>query len=175
MKRKHFIWIIAVLTVINLSAIATIYYHVNFQEEAPVREFYGPDSEPGPQDVRPGRFFREELNLTPEQHMQFRDLRRNFHMQANDLTYKMQIKRNEMITELAKEEPDIAKLKQIARDIGDMHTELKELTMEYYLGMKEVCTPEQEEKLYRIFEVLINRDGGMPMPGRGRGRGPNPF
>lgn len=175
MKRKHFIWIIAVLTVINLSATGTVLYNIKFQKEDLERKVYEQELEPGPPDVKPGRLLREKLNLSPEQHQQFRKLRRSFHTQANKLSYEMQIKRNEMITELAKEDPDVQKLKQIARDIGDMHTELKELTMDYYLGMKEVCTPEQEEKLYRIFEVLINRDGGMPMPGRGRGRGPNPY
>ncbi len=175
MEKKHFIWIIAILTVINLSALGTIFYHIKFQENPEEKELSMPDREIGPPDVRPGQFFRDELNLSVEQRQQFRDLRRNFHVQANELTFEMQIKRNEMITELAKDDPDVAKLKNIARDIGDMHTTLKELTMEYYLGMKEVCTPEQEAKLYKIFEVLINRDGGRPMPGRGRGKGPNPY
>ena len=165
------------LTVLNLSATGTVLYNMKFQKENLEREFYEQGDKPVPPDVGPGRFLREKLNLSQEQHEQFRELRRNFHVRANELTYEMQIKRNEMITELAKENPDLQILKQIARDIGDMHTELKELTMDYYLGMKEVCTPEQEEQLFRIFEVLINRDNTLPMPGRGRGRGrgPNPY
>ncbi len=166
MKRKHFIWIIGLLTVINLSAIGTIIYHIKTEDKAEVEQTYQqPNDSRRPQD-RLGRFFREELELSMEQHQQFRSLRRDFHIQANELTFEMQIKRKEMITELAKEKPDIPMLKDIARNIGDMHTELKELTIEYYLGMKEICTPEQEEKLYKLFEVIINRDGSMPMPGR---------
>ncbi len=174
MKRKHFIWIIAVITVINLSAAGTVLYHMKFHERESEEELFEAERRPMPPEARPGRFLRDKLNLSPEQHTQFRELRRDFHSQANNLTYQMQIKRNEMITELAKENPDTSKLKKIAGDIGDMHAELKGLTIDYYMGMKEICTPEQEEELYKIFKVLINRDENLPIPGRVRNRGPNP-
>jgi Spy/CpxP family protein refolding chaperone len=170
MKRQHFIWIIVLLSVVNLSAVGTIIYRERIQPEATIES-------PPPQqrrmripEGRLGHFFREELNLSPEQHLRFRELRREFHMKADDLTFDMKLLRNEMITELAMEHPDSLVLQEIAEKIGNNHTRLKELTIDYYLGMKEVCTPEQEEKLFEIFDVIINPE----RPGRGRRHGAGP-
>lgn len=155
------IWIIVILAAINISTVGTIVYHIYFQgntiQNSNSSQIDIPDS-------HLGRFFRDELSLNYEQHEQFRDFRQKFHKQANILSNKMQVNRNELITELGKENSDTVYLHALAREIGEMHEELKYLTFEYYLEMKNICTDEQKEKLFQIFRAMINKDDQIEMP-----------
>ena len=155
------IWIIVILAVTNISTVGTIVYHLYFQENVVQNSNLDQIDIP---ESHLGRFFRDELDLNSNEHQQFRNFRQNFHEQANILTNKMQIKRNEMMTELGKENSDIIYLHTLAREIGNLHTELKQLTIEYYLKMKNICTPEQTEKLFQIFNAMINQEAEIKIP-----------
>jgi Spy/CpxP family protein refolding chaperone len=163
-NRNLLIWLIVILLATNISTIGTIFYHIYFQERPPLPE------RPGRELVIPeghlGRFFRDEMNLTPQQHRQFRDFRQHFHYKADVLVQNMQERRNEMFDELAKENPDTVYLNQLANQIGDLHGQLKRLTYEFYLQMKGVCNPDQQRKLHFIFSEMMNDRAGMKMPNR---------
>ena len=75
-----------------------------------------------------------------------------------------QTKRNELMTELGKENSDTIFLHTLAIEIGDMHNKLKHLTFKYYLEMKNICTDEQKEKLFQIFKEMMNQDAEIKMP-----------
>jgi hypothetical protein len=83
------------------------------------------------------RFFREQLNLQPDQVNIFRELNRNFNRSAWQINHQLESLRIEMITELGHQNPDQKKLEKIALEIGELHTELKNETIDYYLKMKE--------------------------------------
>lgn len=155
-NNKILIWITAILVVTNISTIGTIIYQTYFKQNEQ-EQIKIPNN-------RFGRFFRDELNLNYEQHQQFRNFRRKFHKNANILKNQMQTKRNEMIFQLGKEKSDTAYLHELAKEIGNLHEELKHLTFEYYLNMKSVCDKEQKEKLHRIFKVMINEKAEIKMP-----------
>ncbi|MDA3945033.1 MAG: periplasmic heavy metal sensor [Bacteroidetes bacterium] len=163
-NRTLLIWLIVILLATNISTIATIFYHVYFQErklpDVPGRELRIPDG-------HMGRFFRDEMNLTPKQHRQFRDFRHDFHSKANGITIRMQENRNALFDELARENPDTVHLGQLADEIGELHAQLKGLTFEYYLQLKSVCDPQQQKKLHFIFSKMMNDErAGMKMPKR---------
>ncbi len=160
-NKSLLIWIIVILAATNISTVGTIVYHVYFQENTVQKNSSVQINIP---DNHLGRFLRDELNLNSEQHQQFRNFRQNFHEQANLLTRKMQVKRNEMMAELEKVNSDTIHLGKLAKEIGNMHTELKHLTFEYYLEMKNICSDEQKEKLYQIFKAMVNQDAEIKMP-----------
>ena len=160
-NKSILIWIIAILAVINISTIGTIIYHIYFQRT--VIQDINPAEIDIP-DNHLGRFFKDELNLNYDQHQQFRNFRHKFHNKANIVTCKMQAKRKKMILELRKENSDTIYLHAIAKDIGNLHTELKYLTFEYYLEMKNVCSEEQKEKLSQIFNAMSSQGVGIKMP-----------
>lgn len=163
-NRNLLIWLIVILLATNISTIGTILYHVYFQGRPPVPG--GPERELVIPEGHLGRFFRDEMNLTPQQHREFRNFRHQFHYRANGVVQKIQEKRKAMFDEMAKENPDTVYLNQIAGQIGDLHGQLKKLTYEFYLQMKGVCTPEQQKKLHFIFSEMMNDRAGMNMPDR---------
>lgn len=158
-NQRTLIWIIVILAVTNISTVGTIVYHRYLQK--PVKPESATITIP---ESHLGRFFRDALGLTATQHEQFRTFRQAFHQQANQLTDQMQIKRNEMMEELGKENPDTVHLHALATDIGNLHRDLKHLTFEYYLEMKNVCTADQTEKLFQIFSAMVNREAEIKMP-----------
>ena len=160
-NKNTLIWIIVILLVANLTTIGSIIYHAYFQQNisqiTQEKQIEIPNS-------HLGRFFRDELNLTKEQHQQFRKLRQKFHVEANVKTAKMQVKRNEIMLELGKEKSDTIYLNGLAKDIGDLHEELKHLTFDYYLDMKSICDEEQKGKLFQVFSAMTNNGNEMQMP-----------
>lgn len=162
-NKNILIWIIVILAITNISTIGTIIYHSYFQENT-IQDNKSQQIEIP--DCRLGRFFKEELNLNYEQHQQFRNFRQKFHREANILANEMQVKRNELMIELREEKSDTICLDKLAREIGNLHSELKHLTFEYYLEMKNVCTPEQKEKLSQIFNAMTNQGAEIKMPNK---------
>ncbi len=162
-KNKILIWIIIILAVTNISTVGTIIYHNYFPEKIENCNDNDTNKIKVP-DTQLGRFFRDELNLTYEQHQKFRIYRQNFHYKASNITNKMQKLRNDMLNELKKENSDTVYLHKLAKDLGTLHTELKHLTFEYYLEMKNECNDEQKEKLYQIFNSMMNKNTGINPP-----------
>lgn len=160
-SKSFLIWIIVILALTNISIVGTIVNRVYFQDNRVQNNKLDPIDIP---ESHLGRFFRDALDLTYDQHQEFRNFRQNFHEQANVITLKMQVKRNQIINELGKENSDKIYLDSLAHEIGYLHTELKHLTFEYYLEMKNVCTPEQTEKLFHIFKAMINQEIEMKIP-----------
>lgn len=165
-NKNILIWIIIILAATNISTIGTIIYHAYFQENTIQNNNSEQIEIP---DSHLGRFFRDELNLNYEQHQQFRNFRQKFHKQANIVTVKMQVKRNKLMVELGKENSDTIYLHKLAEEIGNLHEELKHLTFDYYLEMKNICSEEQEEKLFQIFNAMTNQGSEIKMPNKNCG------
>ena len=68
---------------------------------------------------------------------------------------------------MGKKNPSTDKLNSISENIGELHTELKELTISYYLDMKEVCDESQQEKLNEIFISMSKSKEDVALPQRG--------
>jgi 3-methyladenine DNA glycosylase AlkC len=74
-----------------------------------------------------------------------------------------------MITELDKETSDQNTLETISNDIGKLHSELKKVTIDYYMKMKAECNEEQQKKLNEIFMSMLKKNEDVKLPG-GYGR-----
>jgi len=116
------------------------------------------------------RFFREQLNLRADQMEVFRNLNRDFNRKGNIINSELKTLRITMVEELGKENPDSIRLNSIANEIGKLHTELKQATIDYYLKMKENCDEEQQIKLNEIFISILNNGEDVSLPRRGGGR-----
>lgn len=153
---KLLIGIIVLLVLLNLTVLGMVSYKNNsiFQNKKQV--------------VVPtnhlGRFFREELALSNEQHIAFQKSRQHYHKNSDILLEKMGDNRNDLLTELGKAKSDTNKLNTLSKNIGNQHTELKNLTIRYYLDMKEVCNEKQRVKLFQLFKKMVNTDQNITMP-----------
>ena len=119
------------------------------------------------------RFFREQLNLDAEQLTQFRELNRNYNKTAWQISHQLEVLRREMVQELGRENSNKKVLQSISSQIGELHSELKDKTIDYYLGMKRVCNEEQRNKLNEIFISMLKKNEDVSLPkygGRHRNR-----
>lgn len=163
-KYRILIWVIVILVATNLSmGISFLYHKAQDKKQAEQTELEAIDL---PAQQR-ARFFREQLNLQPEQVDVFRELNRNFNRTAWQINHKLESLRIEMVTEMGSKNPDRKKLGKIAKEIGNLHAQLKNETITYYLGMKEICNEEQQEKLNEIFISVLQRNEDVRLPQRG--------
>ncbi|MCD4746295.1 MAG: hypothetical protein K8R58_08345 [Bacteroidales bacterium] len=86
-KNKILIWIIIILLATNIATITTIIYH-SYTDDY---NTYKPEKIRIP-DYKLGRFIRDELDLTKEQHEQFRSFRKDFHIEASKIAKQLKTK-----------------------------------------------------------------------------------
>lgn len=155
------IWAVVILAATNLSMGISLWYHNQQEKKAAETEQVEMPSE------KRTRFFREQLNLQPEQVNSFRELNRNYNRSARRISDQLALLRVEMVEEMGKAETDTTKLDAISSEIGAMHKTLKDLTVDYYLGMKAVCNADQQEKLKDIFLSMTKSKEDVSLPQRG--------
>ena len=161
-KTAIYIMIIIFLLVTNIATIVTtLSLHKQEKEEdsqAPVIEL--------PIDRRMG-YFHNQIGISDEQFPAFNDYNMQFNTRANQLSEEMRELRQQMVDEMASENPDTALLNDIASEFGNLHREMKKLTMEYYLNLKSVSDETQRERLHFMFRDMLDPEGTIY--GRGRG------
>ena len=167
---RTLIWVIVILVATNLSMGITFLFHK--QQDLKATKQVQEIAIEVPTEQRT-RFFREQLNLTTDQVDQFRELNRNFNHTAREISLQLESLRAGMVDEMGKPEADKQRLDEITKEIGELHTQLKNVTIDYYMGMKTACNEEQKEKLNEIFRSMLKQNEDVKLPGRyGRnGRG----
>jgi len=167
---RTLVWVIVILVATNLSMAVTFLYHK--QQDIKSSKQLQETAIEVPTEQRT-RFFREQLNLAPEQVTQFRELNRNYNRTAWEITHQLERLRAEMVEEMGKPDADRQRLDEITKEIGELHTRLKNVTIDYYMGMKTASDEEQKEKLNEIFKSMLKQNEDVKLPGgygrKGRG------
>jgi len=166
LSRQLLYFLVIFLLVINLVTVLSVVRYLKQHKNQTVEAVTGEDV-PGSHRTK---FFSDELQLQDDQQILFRDLNRTFNQTANKIYRDLSHLRLDLVDELGHPEPDTLQLQSISRGIGELHTELKMLTTDFYLGLKEVCTPEQKDVLYGLFRNMLDEDNQLNTP-RGRGSG----
>lgn len=150
-KTKLLIWAVVLLSILNITTIATIVYR-NTQEknddQAVVLNTEG-------SDMLNGRFMKQTVGFNSEQMDVFRTSKHEFQPVANRIIYQIDSLKSEMFEELNKTNTDTAKLDVLSGQIGHLHADLKKNTCEFYLNIKTVCKPDQFIKLKEAFTPLF--------------------
>lgn len=163
-KQKRILALLIILvTLVNLGVLATVLFKLNqinrFHEAA---IFENPVEMPLPDSAGPA-FMMREIGFDHEQRQQMGINRRNF---RNDVAPVMDDLRDlnaELVNEVMKSEPDTLKLQQLCSEIGYLHARMKLKTMHHLLDIKQIATPEQNEKLMYFYQEMLSRgDGGQP-------------
>ncbi len=103
------------------------------------------------------RTFGEQLDLSTGQLDQFREFTRNYNRSANEITRNLEGLRIEMVNELGKVNSDSTRLHNLTKNMGTLHTDLKNLTVDYYRQLNKICDPDQRVKLNTIFMSMVNK------------------
>ncbi len=159
------IWVIVILMATNLSMAISLLYHK--QQDKKFMEQLEEAAIKVPSEQRT-RFFRDQLNLDFEQVNTFRELNRSFNKTAWGITHQLEDLRANMVRELGKENPNKKNLESISKQIGELHTNLKKETIDYYLKMKAECNEEQQEKLNEIFISMLKKNEDVSLPEYGK-------
>lgn len=170
-KYKIVYWAVIFLAILNISTIATIFINspssLSEEEDSIIID---PESSP-----LSGKYVKAELNFNQSQLESYRNESRIFRHNANDAINKLNYYKSMLSQEVHNDNPNREITKLYSDSIGIAHANLKEITTDFYLKLREKCTPEQVAKLENIFEPLFrdnpNIRGAGARTGEGVGRG----
>ena len=93
------------------------------------------------------REFIESLNLSKEQETEINKTLLDFQKDTVELRNSIQIRELEVKALLLEPQTELVKIRAKLQEIADLQVELKVKTIEKYLEVKDLLTPEQQEKL----------------------------
>ncbi|MCG8410957.1 MAG: hypothetical protein MI739_06715 [Bacteroidales bacterium] len=169
-KRILIIGIIALL-IINISALATIYYNNKVKVRKENQVYIQRQKM---REVGMYNYFRNELNLSDQQFLSFKQINRNYSIATREIKDELNKYRHLFIVEISKQNPNTASIDSVSYRIGHLHYELKLLTSEHFLELKKLCSPEQEESLQKLFMLMISDKKHHLRRNRGNRRRQNP-
>lgn len=156
LKKRFSAWLVIFLLVVNIAAISTILFHI-----------YSGDPSPATVEIsETGNILFNQLGLDADQKESYQTLNREYNQQSQKILDALTEKRSEMLAELTEEIPDTAILNAIAFDIGKLHTNLKRLTIQNFIGLKKICTPEQQQQLSKMYYDMLECEGHYKGYGR---------
>lgn len=146
---------VILLAAINLAILGTIGFRF-------IKSNYIPDEPPMRREHM--EFITRELELTPEQEIQFEELRREYSNQNQVLRTELRDRHRLIMKELSSPQPNRDVMDSIADQIAELHYEQQQATIDHLMKLREICTYEQYVQLQHLFMRTMNRE---PMNRRG--------
>lgn len=154
-KKNIAIISIVVLLIINIAAISTVLFLTYKKPEMP--------NEIQPRESM--RSARKNLNLSADQKKAFEAFQKEYQEQTKKVFVEMHQKRVLMMDEFSKEDPDSSVLYDLAEKTGELHKDLKRLTINHLLDLKGICNQEQFRYLEGMFRrKLMDDESEMNRP-----------
>ncbi|MFC2087030.1 Spy/CpxP family protein refolding chaperone [Bacteroidota bacterium] len=161
-SNKILVYAVIFLAILNITTFVTIGYHI--YESKKGDEINEKTEIEGNTKGYSGRYFRDRLGLNPAQMDSFRIINSKFRTNAREITFNLISLRKEMLEEMKKPASDNSILMMYSDSIGSLHAELKKHTAKYYNEISGICTQEQQEELYLIFQEFFINDLRMGNP-----------
>ncbi|MBP7737604.1 MAG: Spy/CpxP family protein refolding chaperone [Spirochaetes bacterium] len=132
-----------------------------------------------------GKFFgdpvrmKKDLNLTDEQVTRIADINKDHRKKMLDYKEKLAPKEIQLKKLLLEDTVDMAKVRALLKEIGDLRVELQALRIEHRLDIEKVLTADQKAKMRQHRMYMMKKKGkGRQCPmeqhrGHGGGRGMN--
>lgn len=140
MKKRFIIIAIALLMVVNLSALTTISYHrfVSNNEDGSTCKISGDD------------YLNQALSLSPSQTQQLKAINQSFQIRADTISMQLFTTRTELVALLKAPDPDKNRINDVLLEIGSLQTDLQRQVIESVLKQKAILNQEQQEKFFTI-------------------------
>ena len=143
MKKKLFAFALALLIVINISALASLAYNRWLRPSSKDASFRAVDS---------GTPFEKELCLSGAQQNCLQDLMVSYNAEIKDIRYQMQEKKKALVNEMKKEPPDMASIGKLIEEINRLQAEIQKKAVLNIFQEKKILSPEQKERFFRMLE-----------------------
>ncbi len=147
-RNKIIIGIALLLIALNLALLGTI----GIRSIKPREK--GPAEEPSPRKAH--EMVTKQLKLTPEQQEQFGQLRKEHFENTRQVRHEIQSTHKAIAEELGEEEPNEMKLDSLTQRIGQLHILQQQGTIEHFMKLREVCSPEQRVHLKKMLRRMMN-------------------
>jgi len=141
-NNKYTKWIIGALVLLNLILLSVLFF---------LRPQHGRGG------MNPNDFLKKELNLSDDQVVKFKELRKAHFKKLKEESKAIRTLKNEMLDAVSAESPDTLKANLIADKIGIKEANQEKLLVQHYLKLQAECTPEQCQKLERVFKKAMSR------------------
>ncbi|MGE4287144.1 MAG: Spy/CpxP family protein refolding chaperone [Salinivirgaceae bacterium] len=153
------------LLVLNMATFGTIIFH-QIRSKNEVQSLNNQENS-GNHSAFSGYYFREKLNLTPEQMLVFKDLNRLFRSKARNINRELGKTRQQMLITMQQTPADTLRLLELSAYVGNLHKNLKEETFRYYLGIKTLCDSSQQVILNQLFSEFFIHENNPDTRGKG--------
>ena len=166
-KRHRIISIIVIfLLVVNLAGLGTLLYHKVCRPKEH-KECMGKGCKHGPQGDDHScfnEFIKKDLNLNKKQETDFLKIKTDFYDLAKKYMDSIEMQKAAIFDEMAKEKPDNKVLESNTIKSAQLFTTLKKKTIEHFLSIKAIFTPEQQAKYFKFIKEksCCNMEGMGP-------------
>lgn len=136
-----------VMLVLNIAVIAGIWI---------LRPGGGPPFREGQSQFRVQRFIERELDLSDEQRITFRELRRDHIRETRGYFRDIRMARQELFEALRDEESEVA-VDSLTGIIGRKQQELEKAFYDHFSELRSICDEEQKAKFDQIISRVMQR------------------
>lgn len=164
-QNKILIWLVIILVVINLGTITGIWI-LNFSGKHH-KEISKPRDHKSDKKMRePGRFemFGHELKFDNEQNEKYNVISTGHHKEMQMFADSINTKKKQILTEIAKPEPDTAKVEILFTEIGKYQSSIEKEIFNHFLKIKMLCNDEQKNRFDNLIKDIIDRSNIPPPP-----------
>ncbi len=107
-----------------------------------------------------GKYFKQRLNLTPEQESSLEKLRAAHEEKMSAYKEKIEGLRKQRFELIKSDSFDAVKADQIALEIGNVHAEMEKQVAEHFLAIRALCTKEQLTGFNDFIDRISERMAG---------------
>jgi len=152
-KNRLLFWLLLLLIVINLSALISFFFFMQKQPDSVCTE-----TQPSGENV-----LQKELGLSDTQLISVEDINATYRRVSEPMAAAVREKRMQIMDELEKAKPDTNLLLRYTSELTLLQNNLQKENIRQYLGLKEICNPDQLPRLSELYRDLY----GCPMKGKG--------
>jgi hypothetical protein len=155
-KNRLIFWIMLFLILVNLSALGTFFY-------------FGRDTEEVTCDVmqaKCGKALECELGLSGEQIEKVDMINAEYLAKSSPIAAEIRNIRSDILDELSSDQPDTSFINQKSSELCDFQLQLQQANFTQFLDLKEVCDPEQAQRLSALYRELYGCAGMAGSAGR---------
>ena len=147
-QNRNLIITIVVLVIINIVALLLLWFGKPRHEDMRGAENRGDEK------VRIQEMLKEELEFSTDQAEKFLELRENHHKKSIELNDELMLVKRKMFEEAMYGNKSIISDSLLNLSL-EKQSQLEILTFQHFLKLKQICTPEQQKKLFKIVHRLL--------------------
>jgi Spy/CpxP family protein refolding chaperone len=160
LKNRLIFWLLIFLVIINLTALITFMVIYSTHKSFQVQQSQG----------KPGMIFRQELSLTPSQSAEVDSLMAVYRKSTDPVREHIRDYRVQLLDELAKDHPDTTVMNGCIAEITVLQKQMQKASVNQYLALKGLCSPEQCQRLSELYFELYGCLGKEKGMGKGKGK-----